>query len=286
MIANGGWGTSSQGTGGQGGLVQLFLSDNPARLTKYLKYSIMVISGNGGVLGSSLRRSLSSTSNAWGIIILPICDLGYGSAYNYLSTSPSTVSDGVCKDCYLCIVCSTGMYKAALNNDQCSMCQNAPQNSFYYSDGPQTNADCPNSCLPGFVTSQCYNQLQNFLYNVLTIPGTVGSVFGLFIFMFGPLLYFRLKKKNGWFENKLEGRDGFFTKKLKQTCNLIGLKSFFFPSGPSINKGSRYREDIRRASRLNDHDLNYHSCRINLLGSNSPFKIRGNNFIFDINIII
>lgn len=291
-----------QGGGGSGGSVQLFVSNDAITFTNLLNISILVIGGTGGPSCSQLtklrQRKLQQNPpvGLTGSIILPICEEGYGNAYYSSPSSQSNYfnSNGVCNKCYICQRCVTSFYKDAQDNSPCSSCGNAPSTAnycpYYQCDGcincpgdkSISIASCPYQCIAGgYVTDQCYNQLSYFIYDLLTVAGTIGTSIGLFLLVFGPLFYFRLKKKYGWFENKLEGRDGFFMRNLKSFLYILGLKSFFFPVGKkiktnnNISRSGNYKEDVRKACRLNDHDLNFHSCRINFLGSNSPFKIRG-----------
>jgi hypothetical protein len=255
----------------------------------------------------SLRSYLSpyddispATAGADGKSFLPTCQAGTGN-------DPKTGA--------VCEACPTGTYSLGGSSDACLKCTNAPTHSHYLDTGG-TSPDCPYACDAGYATKHCYNQVQNFIYNIMGVPAFAGMCVGIFLMLMVPLTYQRLKRKYGWFS------DDEFSKKKKR--DIFGLDFFarnhddddddifdtsqgkgdkmikmqkFKTENPIMQNTStdlgrlstdsqaqstRIRTlrnqmfaERRREHRMNDQDLVFHAHRVNLQGSNHPFKSRG-----------
>jgi len=281
------------GGGGGGGIVTLF---NPNG--QYISNSQQTFAYSGNIITTGGSAFAGAGGGSTGDIFLPSCPPGYGN-------SPS--SDGVCEEpCSMCSICIIGTYSSSYSSNPCTNCNNAPSHSNYISEG-STTANCEFQCEDGYVTNHCYSQFDNFLYVQITVGGFAGTIIGVFFLVFFPLLYYRLKYRHGWFEKsqfQKKKKDNFIDIFFKENVadffgiqdevaaqrnlslddNTIGnnasntLPTQYLNGGRSqLRNGMIPRNlvELRKACKLSDQDMAHHACRINMLGSNSPFRSRG-----------
>jgi hypothetical protein len=131
----------------------------------------------------------------------------------------------------------------------------------------------------------------------ITVGGFVGLVLGICLLIFCFLFYYRLKIRYGWFQTKVKKKDTFievFIKanlfgesnnnnaKVEDISTIENSASFSLDKKDSLTTHKQDKDDkkkdfaeLRKSCRLTDQDMPNHACRINLLGSNSPFSSRG-----------
>jgi hypothetical protein len=262
-------------------------------------YVKLVMSGKSSGWRSPLRvlSTTSATGGSAGAFALPDCTPGYG---NSQTTGQ------------LCQQCVVGFYGIGNSSDPCFKCTNAPTHSTYTTSG-WTNSDCPFVCDTGRTTLNCYTPVQNFIFNVLTLAGLGACIAGFFVLVIAPLLFYRLRDKYGWFENKQMDMLGDVFKKANlldlgfgddsvinakrivstrkgSDGRLVMRENPVRPGGKSAKSGgiqdiqmkvmhARTLKDLRRVLRLADQDLPFHACRVNLLGSNHPWSSQGVHYL-------
>ena len=289
LQANGGSGGSNPypGGGGGGGYVTLY---NPYNL--YVQQSSQTFTYTGSMDAMGGNALTGATSGESGILALPDCPPGYGN---------SASSTGSCTEpCNMCEICQVGTYSTGGTDQPCSTCSNRPNNHAYYTTLGETSSNCPYNCYDGYSTLSC-SQFDYYL-GIITVEGFTFALFGVFLIFFLPLLYYRLKYRYGWFESsdRKKKNDLLFDIFMK----FAGVDDGTINNGDSNatrdiasrnltaieQAGEKYegksqlrardriptdRVERRKACRMCDQDLENHACRINLLGSNSPFWFRG-----------
>jgi hypothetical protein len=293
MGGNGGGG-SYPGGGGGGGVVTLF---NPSG--DYVSGTSQTF-GFAGTINSEGGTAMSGAQGgSTGTVSLPVCPAGYGN---------SATSGGVClAPCSMCTQCLAGYYNTGGNSNPCMQCTNAPLHSYYSTSG-STSSNCPYDCQTSYSTLQCYSYFDNFLYNQITVGGFSALLIGIFMLLVVPLSYYRLKFRYGWFQSKKKKKDHFFDFFFKENVpDIFGIQdevgSKRLPNDVAsgvvtrnnpisvLREGTKETSpesnirsipatlnivELRKAYRLSDQDMQFHACRVNLLGSNSPFGYRGN----------
>jgi hypothetical protein len=255
-------------------------------LTRRLRY--------GGLMPMDDVPSPATPGEA-GKAFLPVCPAGTGN---------DPVTGAVCQ------TCPTGYYSLGDSSGACLQCTNAPTHSHYLDSG-QTTADCPYACDSGYATNHCYNQIQNFIYNIMGVPAFAGMCVGIFLVLMGPLTYQRLKRKYGWFDDEFKQKRDIFgldffarnrddddemldtsegkgnkmirMQKFKTENPIVGASTdagrMSLDSQISSTRIRALRNQVfaerRREHRMNDQDLIFHAHRVNLLGSNHPLQSRG-----------
>ncbi|KAJ1393457.1 hypothetical protein B484DRAFT_439334, partial [Ochromonadaceae sp. CCMP2298] len=218
--------------------------------------------------GEGLESSSPATAGSAGVTYLPVCPAGYG----------NNVAAGS-----VCNICRIGTYSVGNSAGECISCTNAPEHSYYIDTG-ETSAQCLFQCDDSFVTVHCYNQIQNFIYNVLGVGGTTGLLVALFVAILGPLIYFRLKRAYGWYDDdkRTDIFGGLFMHDETPLEKRPVASPTINPLSPSISEPHPESQRIRQPKRLQrqehrllDQDLIFHSCRINLLGANHPWMMHG-----------
>lgn len=313
------------GGGGGGGVVSLFNAIH--------SYQLYTFTGFVNVEGGAVYPSASP--NVYEISIDASCGsktYGYSAAPRNLrstyATDPTPAQPGqpgqkflpVCKagtgnqvSGAICETCPIGTYSEGLSTGPCLACTNAPKHAYYTETG-STNPDCKYECESSYVTEHCYNQVQNFIYSVVGVPGFACMCVGVFLLLMVPLGYTRLKRRYGYFtylDKKTQKRRDVFgfdffnndddnfmfeSQHNKDRSTIIKMETFTTENPvlkASTDDAGRYSTDStsastriralrnkmfaerRREHRMTDQDLVFHAYRINLFGSNHPFQSRG-----------
>lgn len=323
------------GGGGGGGVVALFNTKNTLKDYNFKGY----VDVNGGAAGvipptadptfvpgadgtiqiatsSALRSSYQfdpwspyggpsqATAGQKGKTFLPTCEAGYGN---------DAVTGAICEPC------PVGTYSLGDTSDPCTTCDNAPLHSHYIDNTWKTD-QCPYACDSGYATEHCYNQIQNFVYNVMGVPAFAGMCVGIFLILILPLGYTRLKRRYGWFTyfdaKKQKRRDmfgiDFFARNSDDDDSImmdtsggkgeVAIKMQKFTTENPVHRSASadtnqairdseisssirtLRNNLfaerRREHRMNDQDLVFHAYRVNLFGSNHPMRAKGNAWGF------
>lgn len=287
LEANGGSGGSDPypGGGGGGGYITLYNSANV-----YIQQSTQTFTYIGTMEALGGNAFAGATSGTYGSLALPNCPPGYGN---------SASSSGVCMDpCNMCEICPVGTYNTGGNDLPCFSCNNKPTSSYYITLG-EVSSNCPFNCYDGYSTLAC-TQFGYYL-GIITVGGFASAIIGVFLLLFLPLLYFRLKYRYGWFESNdrskkndllfdifikfTGGQDDGNNGESSETKDIASRDlAAIEQSGEKYGDKSQLRArgnmptgrvERRKACRMSDQDLQNHACRINLLGSNSPFWFMG-----------
>ena len=290
LEANGGSGGSNPypGGGGGGGYITLYNSANV-----YVQQSSQTFTYTGTMEAMGGYALAGASSGASGYLALPNCPAGYGN---------SASSSGVCTDpCNMCEICPVGTYSTGGTDQPCSSCSNRPNTHAYYTTLGETSSNCPFNCYDGYSTLAC-SQFDYYL-GIITVEGFTFALFGVFLLFFLPLLYYRLKYRYGWFESSDRNKkndllfdifikftggqdDGYANNSDSNDAKDIANRTLaaIEQSGEKYGGRSQLRArgniptgrvERRKACRMSDQDLQNHACRINLLGSNSPFWFMG-----------
>lgn len=264
-------------------------SENPRQLLRSSVNQLATWTPEGG--------PSQATPGEKGKTFLPTCKPGYGN---------DAVTGAVCEPC------PTGTYGPGYTSDPCLECTNAPLHSHYTETSWET-PECPYACDSGYATEHCYNQIQNFIYNVMGVPAFAGMCVGIFLILILPLGYTRLKRRYGWFTyfdtKKQKRRDmfgiDFFARSSADDYDMdasggkgeVAIKmQKFTAENPVLRSASADTNQIvrdsdvsssirtlrnnlfaerRREHRMNDQDLVFHAYRVNLFGSNHPLRSKG-----------
>lgn len=289
ITANGGDGLN-EGGGGGGGVATVHLSDLELWASSTMYGPVYITQGQGGSNGQD------------GLIFWPTCPYGYGGldsngrgAYSYPQSDP-----------YFCNYCTTDTFSYSVDDGCCQQCTNAPAYAFYVDVALPDFSTCDFNCINGYVTTSCITPFALFLdSNLGGTGGFSGMVLGFLVFLIAPLLYFRFKRKYGWFEKATESNGlefleskilGDGTSKSDDTnksSTVTGRLSFIEMYSRQNNideKETRNKKiteaDLRRqiaktfsekrfAYRLSELDLPLHGCRVYLLGCNHPSSFMG-----------
>eukprot|EP01032_Pedospumella_encystans_P009033 gene9033-10667_t len=320
------------GGGGGGGVVSLFNAINSYQLYSFTGF-VNVEGGIAGITPSSSNVYETSVEVSYDNSIY-----GYSPATRnlrnvYANNDPTPAQPGQPGQKYLptckagtgnqvsgaiCETCPVGTYSTGLSTGPCQKCTNAPSHADYIGTGA-TTPDCDYECESSYVTEHCYNQVQNFIYNVVGVPAFACMCVGVFLLLMVPLGYTRLKRRYGYFtylDKKTQKRRDVFgfdffnsdhdddnfmfeSQHNKDRSTIIKMETFT-TNNPVLKASTDNRDSTdsaaastriralrnkmfaerRREHRMTDQDLVFHAYRINLFGSNHPFQSRGGPWRF------
>ena len=297
ILVNGGNITDNTGKSGAGG-GGFVLIVNPSNTTTYNgKYnSSIYIAANGGIVTTDLTSPAQDGGD--GALWLPICQSGYGNVNN----------DGIYQFCQSCGMSSY----SSIGSSPCQKCsyenlgsyKAVPYSPIYACEIKYTNPpQCCYTCSSGSVGSKCENQFLYFLQSKGGITAIVLVSLSLVSSALYAFKYHFYDKKRKWLKTKEED---FISKVLYGTANFavdltfedendtalrkkLIVNPLLFDQSPTeissiekprysprlFLKGNLTHTDIRLAWRLHDHDLPFHACRVNLVGSNEILDRRG-----------
>ena len=308
---------STPGGGGGGGYIQMY--SPTGTYTSYdLKGSSQIIVP-GGSPGASVPTSSDSLFVEYEYSTSSVVAYGSGSSGDVQTLGTTQASAGgsgtrALPSCSpgtgntpatgeICVTCPVGTYSYG-GDVSCSTCSNKPEHATYTSSGVSTK-NCPYQCDSGYSTDNCYDQLQIFFFNTLTLGGLVGVSVGILAIILVPLFYYRYKRFNDWGDKPTDQRD-FFNKVLFNADNADDLankkmsrgKDFFVENPLQVHNRNYLTGDLeedakivkirtlqakrgkemRREHRMADSDMVFHACRVNFYGKNHPYQYGGKKY--------
>ena len=290
------------GAAGAGGLSSTSTSTSPFSAAIYaIAPSVARSLGmNDPPAAISYAAGSPATSGGDGVKFLPQCQPGYGN-------NPTTGA--------ICEICPVGTYSLGQNSGPCTVCNNAPTHSHYLESGcTSANCPyaCDAGYATNHCYNQIQNLIYNRM-GVPAFAGMCVGIFLLLMVpltyqrlkrkydWFSEDKYKKQKnKKRDLFGIDIFARNSFdddddviLDKSTGKHEKHIKMQNFTTTENPvlitTMNRDSGNIENItkirilrnkmfaerRREHRMNDQDLVFHAYRINLLGNNNPWSLRG-----------